>query len=137
MLRPLSRPALRLRNAGPVLQSPLPSPPRGGRAIEEGKLRELLESLQRGALSVEEAVARLRRLPHEDLGFADLDHHRALRKGFPEVILGQGKTREQVAAIAERLAAGADRLLITRVDARCYRAVRERLPDAVYHPAAR
>jgi len=86
---------------------------------------------------VDEALSRLRRLPYEDLGFALVDHHRALRKGFPEVVLGEGKTAEQVAAIAERLAAHADRLLITRVDADYYRAVKERVPDALYHPAAR
>lgn len=53
------------------------------------------------------------------------------------MVLGEGKTRQQVVAIAERVAAGADRLLVTRVDAACYRAIRERLPDAVYHPTAR
>ena len=83
------------------------------------------------------ALSRLRHLPYENLGFAEVDHHRALRKGFPEVVLGEGKTTEQVVAIAERLAAQGDRLLITRVDADCYRAVKERLPDAVYHPSAR
>ncbi len=110
---------------------------RGGPAIDEAKLRELLESIREGALSVEEALGRLRHLPYEPLGFAEVDHHRALRKGFPEVVLGAGKTAEQVAVIAERLAAQSDRLLITRVDLDCYRAVKERLPDAVYHAAAR
>jgi hypothetical protein len=97
----------------------------------------MLESLQQGVLPLDEALARLRRLPYEDIGFAEVDHHRALRRGFPEVILGQGKTSEQVVAIAERLAAQSDRLLITRVDADAYRAVKERLPDACYHADAR
>ncbi len=66
-----------------------------------------------------------------------MDHHRALRRGFPEVVLGEGKSAEQVAAIAERLAAQSDRLLITRVDVDSYRAVKERLPDARYHADAR
>ncbi|MEE8369343.1 MAG: nickel pincer cofactor biosynthesis protein LarB, partial [Dehalococcoidia bacterium] len=66
-----------------------------------------------------------------------MDHHRSLRTGFPEVILAEGKTTEQVVAIAERLAAQQDRLLITRADADCYQAVRERLPEAVYHTSAR
>ena len=66
-----------------------------------------------------------------------MDHHRALRRGFPEVVLGEGKSVEQVAAIAERLAAQSDRLLITRVDVDAYRAVKERLPDARYHVDAR
>ena len=60
-----------------------------------------------------------------------------MRKGFPEVVLGEGKTPEQVAAIAERLAAGSDRLLVTRADIETYRAVKERLPDAAYHAPAR
>ena len=66
-----------------------------------------------------------------------MDHHRALRRGFPEVVLGEGKSAEQVVAIAERLAAQSDRLLITRVDVDAYRAVKERLPDARYHADAR
>jgi NCAIR mutase (PurE)-related protein len=66
-----------------------------------------------------------------------VDHHRALRGGFPEVILGEGKSGGQVVAIAERLAAQSDRVLITRVNVETYRLVKERLPDAVYHAEAR
>lgn len=88
-------------------------------------------------MGVEEALARLRDLPYEDLGYAELDHHRALRKGFPEVVLGEGKTPEQVASIAERLAARNERLLVTRVDPEWYRAVKEKVPDALYHATAR
>ncbi|MGQ9572948.1 MAG: nickel pincer cofactor biosynthesis protein LarB [Dehalococcoidia bacterium] len=106
-------------------------------SIDESRLRELLTALQAGSLSIEETLARLRRLPYEDLGFAEVDHHRALRKGFPEVILGQGKTDEQIVAIAERLLSQGDRLLVTRVDAPTYAALKERIPDAVYHPPAR
>jgi NCAIR mutase (PurE)-related protein len=86
---------------------------------------------------VDEALERLRHLPYEDIGFAEIDHHRALRRGFPEVVLGEGKTTAQVVAIAERLAAKSERLLITRVDVDLYRAVKERLPDARYHADAR
>ncbi|MEE8370346.1 MAG: nickel pincer cofactor biosynthesis protein LarB [Dehalococcoidia bacterium] len=100
-------------------------------------MRELLQSFQQGSLSLDGMLEHLRRLPYEDIGFAELDHHRALRRGFPEVILGEGKSEEQVVAIAERLAAGSDRLLITRVDAETYGAVKERLPDAHYHADAR
>src|SRR3990172_11126939 len=106
-------------------------------AMDETKLREMLEAMQQGALSVDEALARLRDLPYEDLGYAELDHHRALRKGFPEVVLGEGKQPEQIAAIAEGLGGRSDRLLVTRVDVETYRLVKERVPDAVYHPAAR
>jgi NCAIR mutase (PurE)-related protein len=76
-------------------------------------------------------------MPYEDMGFAEVDHHRQLRTGFPEVVLGLGKTPEQIAAIAERLAARSDRLLVTRVDPGAYRAVKEKVPDAIYHAAAR
>lgn len=76
-------------------------------------------------------------LPFSDLGFAKPDHHRELRCGFPEVVLGHGKSREQVAAIAQKLAAQSDKLLITRVDAGCFQQVKALVPDAVYHPEAR
>jgi NCAIR mutase (PurE)-related protein len=106
-------------------------------AIDESRLKEMLESLQSGALTVDEALGRLRDLPYEDLGYASLDHHRALRTGFPEVVLGQGKTPEQIGAISERLAAQGDRVLVTRASVEAYRAVKERLPDAIYHADAR
>lgn len=97
----------------------------------------MLESLREGGLSVDEALESLRDLPYEDLGYAALDHHRALRTGFPEVVLGTGKTPQQIAAIAEKLAARSDRVLVTRADAEAYRLVRERVPDATYEVAAR
>ena len=84
-----------------------------------------------------DAVDRLRDLPYEDLGFAKVDHHRTLRTGFPEVVLGLGKSTEQVADIAERLAARSDCVLVTRVGEEALARVRERLPDAVYNREAR
>jgi NCAIR mutase (PurE)-related protein len=90
-----------------------------------------------GATPVAEALESLRLLPYEDLGFAKLDHHRALRDYLPEVVLGQGKTAEQVVAIATGLVEQSDRLLVTRVGADVFAAVKERLPDAVYHESAR
>ena len=135
MLRPLSGPPLRLRKreAGATIRPAL----RRRVATDESKLRELLQSFQQRSLSLDEMLEHLRRLPYEDIGFAELDHHRALRRGFPEVILGEGKSEEQVVAIAERLAAASDRLLITRVDVETYGAVKQRLPDARYHADAR
>lgn len=100
-------------------------------------MRDVLEALARGELSTDEVLERLRHLPYEGIGFAALDHHRALRQGFPEVVLGEGKSAEQVVAIAERLAAQSDRLLVTRVNLETYRALKERLPDARYHSEAR
>ena len=86
---------------------------------------------------METAVERLRDLPYEDLGFAKVDHHRALREGFPEVVLGMGKTPAQVAAIAARLVERSGRLLVTRAGPEHAAAVVGVLPDAVYHESAR
>lgn len=93
--------------------------------------------MKSGDISVDEALSHLSAFPYEDLGFAKPDHHRALRQGFPEVILGEGKTVEQVVAIARRLASQSDRLLITRASAECYQEVRKQLPDVEYHADAR
>lgn len=90
-----------------------------------------------GEVSIDDALAQLVNLPYEELGFAKVDHHRALRRGFPEVVYGQGKTPEQVAAITERLASATDRVLVTKVEPGCFEAVRERVPDAHYHQVAR
>ena len=79
----------------------------------------------------------MRLLPYENLGFAKLDHHRALRDSLPEVVLGEGKTIDQVVTIACRIAERSDRLLVTRIDPPCFEAIREKLPDAVHHPTAR
>jgi hypothetical protein len=104
-------------------------------------LKELLERLQRGEVPVEDACAdllrRLRAQPFEDLGFARVDHHRAARKGFPEVVFGQGKTPEQVAAIASRIVDHGHTLLVTRTGADAFAAVQQVVPDAVFHEQAR
>ncbi len=105
--------------------------------MDERRLREVLESIQTGAVSIDEALERLSHLPYEDIGFASLDHHRALRTGFPEVVLGQGKTPQQIAEIAERLAARSGSVLVTRTSPEAYRLVRERLPEAKYESEAR
>jgi hypothetical protein len=100
-------------------------------------LRELLERIQEGQVSVEEAMDRLRGFPYEDLGFARLDSHRALRKGFPEVIFCPGKTTQQVVRIVERIRARDGRVLAARAAPEVAQAVRRAFPDAVYHDAAR
>ncbi|MGA2434019.1 MAG: nickel pincer cofactor biosynthesis protein LarB [Bryobacteraceae bacterium] len=97
-------------------------------------LRSLLESIRDGGIDVDAALDRLRHLPFEDLGFAKLDHHRALRHGMPEVIFAKGKTPEQVAEIAARLLERAPNVLITRADAATAAFVRERIPQAEYFP---
>jgi hypothetical protein len=86
---------------------------------------------------VEAALEELRHLPYEDLGFAKVDHHRDLRDALPEVVLGLGKSPEQVAGIARRLAERSGRFLVTRIDAAAFAALREAVPDARYSPDAR
>lgn len=101
------------------------------------KLTTLLENVRDGAIDVDAAVEQLRHLPYEDLGYANLDHHRALRQGFPEVVFSQGKTPEQVAQLMRRIANRNDRALATRASAEIFAAVAEEVPDAVYHKVAR
>jgi pyridinium-3,5-biscarboxylic acid mononucleotide synthase len=96
-----------------------------------------LESVSDGRLSVEEAMAQLRHLPYEDLGFAKIDHHRELRDGMPEVVLGEGKTPQQIAAIGEKLVERSGRLLVTRLDREGYRALQAAVGDAQYDELAR
>ena len=105
--------------------------------MNESQIKSLLEQVRSGELPVDEASTRLRSMPFEDLGFARVDHHRALRCGFPEVIFCQGKTEEQVAAIAERIVASGSDLLATRATPAMHEAVTVRCPSAVYHEAAR
>ena len=109
--------------------------------MDQDQLRDVLERVACGAATAAQAAAELtamlRRLPFEDLGFARVDHHRAIRQGFPEVVFGAGKTPDQVAAIAERIVAAGHALLITRTDEAAYAAVANVAPDARFHPAAR
>jgi len=105
--------------------------------MDNRRLLELLEAVRAGDVSPREASDRLRHLPFEDLGFAKIDHHRALRCGFPEGVLCQGKTVEQVAAIVDRLAQREGPVLATRAGPEVYEAVRADHPEAVYHESAR
>jgi len=97
-------------------------------------LRELLEGVRGGKLTVDAALERMRHLPFEDLGFAKVDHHRALRHGMPEVILGKGKTPEQVVAIAQHLLKRVKNVLITRADAKTASLVKRKIRKAEYFP---
>ena len=92
---------------------------------------------QRGDATIDDAVERLRRLPFHDIRFAKVDHHRALRKGFPEVIYCPGKSPEQIDSIAKEILEGADTLLATRAGRETYEMIRSWCPDAVYHEEAR
>lgn len=109
--------------------------------MTSGQLRELLDAVREGSIATEEAHARLlehlREVPFRDLGFARVDHHRALRQGFPEVILGVGKTPAQIAAIASEIVARGHTLLVTRADRDAYDAVRSVVPGATFRPDSR
>lgn len=97
---------------------------------------ELLKRVKEGAVSPEEAAARLETLPFEDLDFAKIDHHRALRRGFPEVVYGAGKTSEQIVAIVGRIAAHGQNVLVTRTSPEIHAAVAAAHPQARHHSAA-
>jgi pyridinium-3,5-biscarboxylic acid mononucleotide synthase len=105
------------------------------------ELQDLLQDVQAGRLTPEAAQDRifqyLRQAPFEDLGFARVDHHRKIRQGFPEVIFGPGKSPQQVAAIAERIVAAGDSLLVTRTTREAFEAVAAVVPGAVFHELAR
>jgi pyridinium-3,5-biscarboxylic acid mononucleotide synthase len=105
--------------------------------VNRDRIKELLESARAGRIAIDEAVERLARLPYEDLEFARVDHHREMRLGFPEVILGQGKTAEQIAKIAERILANSSNLLITRTTEEVFLAIQKTAPDAEFHRQAR
>src|SRR5712692_5172237 len=99
-------------------------------------LAELLKGVRTGRISVERALERLRHLPFEDLGFAKVDHHRALRQGFPEVIMGEGKTPAEIAAIARSMHKQQANVLITRLSPDKIAKLRKQLKQMRYHPEA-
>jgi pyridinium-3,5-biscarboxylic acid mononucleotide synthase len=105
------------------------------------ELQRLLDAVRDGtvdaAAAAERISAAMQRAPFEDLGFARVDTHRELRQGFPEVILGLGKTPAQIAAIAARIVERGQPLLVTRAGLDAFEAVRERVPSATYHDQAR
>src|SRR5258706_10182117 len=105
------------------------------------ELQKVLESVRNGSVgpgdASEQIVAAMRPAPFEYLGFARVDTHRELRQGFPEVILGIGKTPAQIAAIASRIVARGQALLVTRAEPEAYEAVRVIAPAVTYHTEAR
>ena len=105
--------------------------------MNEKTLRQLLESVRAGGVNIDQAIDSLRQLPFEPLGFANVDHHRAIRCGFPEVIYCPGKTTQQVAEIFDKLASAGGQVLATRAEPDVYRAVTARQPQAVYDERAK
>jgi NCAIR mutase (PurE)-related protein len=105
--------------------------------MDPTRLRELLEAVKRGAKGIEDAVSELKDLPYADLGYAAVDHHRALRQGAPEVVLGDGKTPAQIVGIARELARTGQNVLITRLDSAAARDVLAAMPELQHAPLAR
>ncbi len=105
--------------------------------MDPARIRSLLQKVSTGELDVAGAFEELRRLPFADLGFARIDHHRALRQGMPEVVLGDGKTAEQIVAIIGELMRSGQNVLVTRVDAAKAEKVRASVPEVAYRDAAR
>ena len=100
-------------------------------------LQTLLESVRDGSVTVSRALETLRDLPYQDLGYARLDHHRPLRTGWPEVVLAEGKTSEQVAGIVSAMSGRGHPVLVTRAAPDVYEAVVAEVPTARYHDLAR
>jgi NCAIR mutase (PurE)-related protein len=105
--------------------------------VDEARLKDLLARVKDGSTPIEAAVGELRELPFVDLGFAMVDHHRAIRQGVPEVILGEGKTSEQIVAIARELARTGQNVLVTRVSREQAETLLREIPAMVHAEAAR
>jgi pyridinium-3,5-biscarboxylic acid mononucleotide synthase len=105
--------------------------------MDPATIESLLNEVRAGHTGVADALERLRQLPFEDLGFAKLDHHRALRTGMPEVIFAAGKTTAQVTTIFERMVKAGGNVLATRASREMFEAVLAVEPRAEFHEAAR
>ena len=109
--------------------------------MTESELQRLLDEVSTGSTGTGTAATRIldamRAAPFDDLGFARVDHHRHLRQGFPEVVLGLGKTPAQIAAISERIVSAGHSLLVTRTTLEAFDAVRDVVPNAAFHGEAR
>jgi NCAIR mutase (PurE)-related protein len=97
------------------------------------ELQEVLEKVSRGKMSPEKAFQSLKDYPYQDLGFAKVDHHREVRKGFPEIIYGQGKTDTQVLKIAREICRRGHSLLITRASPGTFKKIRREIPGCIYN----
>ena len=105
--------------------------------MNQADLEKLLEQFRAGTASTDETIAQIKNLGYEDIGYARVDHGRASRQGFPEVIFGQGKTSEQICGIFEKLVVRSPNVLITRTTADVYGDVRNIFTDAEWHESAR
>ena len=101
------------------------------------KLEDLLKRVKLGKITLDEAMAELKSLPFEDLGFTRIDHHRSLRKGFPEVIWGEGKTSGQILSIIKQLKRKGQNILITRLEEKKAKAIKKVFPKSQYYPMSK
>jgi len=101
------------------------------------RLEELLKKVKAGKTTLDEAMAELKSLPFEDLGYARVDHHRSLRKGFPEVIWGEGKTPGQILSIMKQLKGKGQNILITRLEEKKAKAIQKVFPKSQYYPKSK
>src|SRR4030066_2415949 len=101
------------------------------------KLEDLLKNVKSGKTTLDEAMAQLKSLPFEDLGFTRIDHHRSLRKGFPEVIWGEGKTVAQILIILKQLKSKGQNVLITRLEQKKAKPIQRAFPKSHYHPRSK
>ena len=101
--------------------------------MTEDEIRRVLENYRNGEMSADDAIDRFRKLPFEDLDFANVDHHRSLRLGYPEVVYGAGKTEEELVEIVRVMLERDHNVLVTRSDASAYERVRELAPEACFH----
>ena len=112
---------------------PVPAESLEKHTIEESRLRELLVQFKDNGMTVDTAMDQLRDLPYQDIGFAKLDHHRALRTGWPEVVFGKGKTPEQIAQIVNAMKGRGHPVLVTKSDQETYQTVLQDTPEAEFY----
>ncbi len=105
--------------------------------MQNNQIAEILDSHAKGLISTEQATQNIKNLSYEDIGYARIDHARASRQGFPEVIFGAGKTRKQIVGIFEKLLERSPNVLITRTDAETYGEIRNVFIDAEWHESAK
>lgn len=105
--------------------------------MDKKNLREILERLSKGTISVDDTIEKLRHLPFEDIRFACIDHHRSLRRGVSEVIFGEGKDSEDIIAIMDSMVRQGENILVTRLSSRKAESVEGRFPESVYHKKSR
>ncbi len=103
----------------------------------KSQLKSILDQVQKGQITVDDGVKKLKDFPYQDLGFAKVDHHRELRKGFPEIIYGLGKTEDQIKKIAHAILDKGSNLLITKIEESAYMGLKKNLPQLTYNELAK